>query len=95
MQWDDNFWVRALVTLAAAAAFGVIIAGASLDAYAANRRIKEVELQYQYKLRDSYLENARKMTEDVYLPINIALTRLHNSYEKVRRQQPHRCRMVS
>jgi hypothetical protein len=78
MQWDDN-WTRALVTVVAAAV-GATLAGLA-NAYAAGRRIKEVELQYQYKLRDGYFENARKLTEQVYLPISIALTTLYKGYE--------------
>jgi hypothetical protein len=79
MSWDDN-WTRALVTVAAAAV-GAIAAGV-INAYAANRKIKEVELQYLYKLRDGYLDNARKVAGVVYIPISVALTSLFNSYER-------------
>src|SRR6266853_322404 len=79
MSWDDN-WTRALVTVLAAA-LGAIVAG-GVNAYAANRKIREVELQYLYKLRDGYLDNARKFAGQVYIPISIALTSLFNSYER-------------
>ena len=79
MVWDDN-WTRALVT-ALAAALGAVIAGV-VNAYASKQKIKEVELQYRFKLRDGYLDNARKFAGEVYIPINIALTSLFNSYER-------------
>jgi hypothetical protein len=77
--WDDN-WTRALVTIAAAT-LGAILAS-FVNAYASRQKIREIELQYQYKLRDGYLENARKLVGEVYIPINIALTYLFNSYER-------------
>jgi hypothetical protein len=58
MSWDVN-WTRALVTVLAAAA-GAIIAGI-VNAYAANRKIREIELQYLFKRRDSYIDNARSV----------------------------------
>jgi hypothetical protein len=79
MNWDDNS-TRALVAIVVAA-LGAIGAGI-LNGYAANRRIKEVELQYIYKLRDGYLDNARKLSGEVYIPINISLTKLFNNYER-------------
>ncbi|MFO1035647.1 MAG: hypothetical protein U1E45_02270 [Geminicoccaceae bacterium] len=79
MTWDDN-WTRALVTVLAATV-GAILAGA-VNAYAAKQKVREVELQYMYKLRDGYLDNARKLAGEVYIPISIALTSLFNSYER-------------
>jgi hypothetical protein len=79
MRWDDN-WTRALVTVGAAA-IGAILAGLA-SAYAARQKVREVELQYLYKLRDGYLDNARKFTGEVYVPISIALTTLFKSYER-------------
>src|SRR5215475_11954820 len=79
MNWDDN-WIRALVTIGAAA-LGAILAGL-VNAYAARQKVKEVELSYIYKLRDGYLDNARKMAGDVYIPISIALTNLFKGYER-------------
>jgi hypothetical protein len=76
--WDDN-WVRALVTVIAAAA-GAVIAGV-INMYASRQKIKEIEIQYRYKLRDGYLENARKVAGEVYIPIGIYLTSLSNNYE--------------
>lgn len=79
LSWDDN-WTRALVTVLAAAA-GAIIAGI-VNAYAANRKIREIELQYLFKRRDSYIDNARSVMADVYIPISIALTKLSNAHER-------------
>jgi hypothetical protein len=77
MTWDDN-WTRALVTVLAGALGAVIAAG--FNVYAANRKIRELEVQYQQKLRDGYLENARKVADQVYIPISIALTSLSNCF---------------
>jgi hypothetical protein len=79
MSWDDN-WTRALVTILAATV-GAIIAGI-VNAYAANRKIREIELQYLFKRRDSYIDNARSVMAEVYIPISIALTKLSNSYQR-------------
>lgn len=78
MNWDDN-WTRALVTVGAGAV-GAVLAGL-VNAYAARLKIREVELNYEYKLHDGYLENARKMTGEVYVPIAVALTELQNAFE--------------
>jgi ABC-type uncharacterized transport system ATPase subunit len=79
MSWDDN-WVRAVVGIGVAA-LGAIIAGV-VNAYAAKLKIKEIELNYRYKLRDGYLDNARKLTGEVYIPISVALTNLLKGYER-------------
>jgi hypothetical protein len=60
------------------------LAAAAANMYAANRKIKEIELSYLYKLQDGYLENARKFTGEVYVPINILLTKLSNAYDTFR-----------
>jgi hypothetical protein len=79
---DDNI-TKILVGVFAALA-GAIAAGL-VNAYAASQKIKEVELGYIYKLREGYLENARKVAGDVYIPLSIALTTLHNEYDKFRK----------
>src|ERR1700693_4193528 len=79
MTWDDN-WVRALVTIAAATVGAIFASMAS--AYSARQKIREVELAYLYKLRDGYLDNARKVTGEVYIPVNVAITNLFKGYEK-------------
>ncbi|RDV05459.1 hypothetical protein [Undibacter mobilis] len=62
---------------------GAIIAGLA-NAYAARQRIREIEISYSHKLRDGYLENARKMAADVYIPISIAIGQLLKSYDQFR-----------
>jgi len=76
---DENM-LKLLIGIGAAVIGAVLTQLAS--AYAADRKIKEVELVYQQKIRDSYLENARKAAPDVYIPISIALTDLLNKYGK-------------
>jgi hypothetical protein len=78
---DENI-IKALVGIAGAIAGALLVA--ATNAYTANRKIKEVELAYLYKLRDGYLENARKLSEQVYIPINILLTRLAAAYDNLR-----------
>ncbi|MBC7578240.1 MAG: hypothetical protein H7312_12920 [Tardiphaga sp.] len=78
---DENL-IKAFLAIAGAI-IGAIIA-ALTNAYAANQKIKEIEIGYRFKLRDGYLENARKMSEQVYLPINILLTNLSMAYDKLR-----------
>jgi hypothetical protein len=78
---DDNT-IKLLIGFAGVV--GGAIAAALANMYAANRKIKEVELSYIYKLRDGYLENARKLTGEVYIPINVLLTKLSNAYDVFR-----------
>jgi len=78
----DDAAVKTALTIFGAI-LGALIAGAA-NAYAARQKIREVEIAYGHKLRDGYLENARKMAEDVYLPINIALTTLSKSFDQFR-----------
>jgi hypothetical protein len=78
---DENL-IKALVGIGGALAGALLVA--ATNAYAANRKIKEIEISYIHKLRDGYLENARKMSEQVYIPINILLTCLMTDYDKLR-----------
>jgi hypothetical protein len=70
------------VIIAAIAAIAGALAAGLANAYAARQRIREVELNYQQKIRDGYLENARKVTAEVYIPISVSLTNLSNSYDR-------------
>lgn len=78
---DDNL-LKALLAVASAIA-GATIAGFA-NAYAANRRIEEIQIQHAHKLKENYLENARKMSEQVYIPINIILSELSMAYDTFR-----------
>jgi hypothetical protein len=78
----DETTVKLIIGFAGALAGALAAAAANM--YAANRKIKEIELAYIYKLQDGYLENARKLTGEVYVPINILLTNLSNAYDSFR-----------
>src|ERR1700709_1079621 len=78
----DDGTLKLLIGLVGAAVGALAAAVANM--YAANRKIKEIELSYNYKLQDGYLENARKFTGEVYVPINILLTQLSNAYNGFR-----------
>jgi hypothetical protein len=79
MNWDEN-WMRALATVLAAVVGAIAVT--LLNAFVASKKIKEIELQYQFKLNDTYTENARSVAKDVYIPIIIEITRLSMSYDK-------------
>jgi hypothetical protein len=68
---DQPTSVTVLVGAVAAVA-GALAAGLA-NAYAARQRIKEIEVSYLQKLKDSYLENARKVSAEVYIPISVSL----------------------
>lgn len=78
----DDTIIKLLIGFAAAVTGALLTAAATM--YAANRKIKEIELAYSYKLQDGYLENARKLTGEVYIPINILLTDLSKAYDTFR-----------
>jgi hypothetical protein len=77
---DQPTSVTVLVGAIAAVA-GALAAGLA-NAYAARQRIREIEVSYLQRLKDGYLENARKVTAKVYIPISVALTSLANSYDR-------------
>ncbi|MGJ5805096.1 hypothetical protein ACSCB1_39270 [Streptomyces europaeiscabiei] len=75
-------WAVALIA-ALGALFGVIITVAG-TVYAANKKVKELELTYQQKLQEAYLQNARSYLDSVYLPLHVAVSKLAVSYEAFR-----------
>ena len=77
---DQSTSVTVLVGAIAAVA-GALAAGLA-NAYAARQRVKEIEVSYLQRLKDGYLENARKVTAEVYIPISVSLTSLANSYDR-------------
>lgn len=79
MVWDDAFKIMVPI---AAAALGAI-ATSIVSAWSARLKVREVELAYAYKLKDSYISNARAVMGEVYIPISIEITRLSNAYEKL------------
>ena len=69
------------------AAAGVILGGiaaALASSYAAKQRIREVEITYIQKLKDTYLVNARLYTNSVYVPLNKAISELLDHYFEFR-----------
>jgi len=78
----DDSTFKVLIAFAGAVIGALTAAAANM--YAASRRIKEMEVSYTFKLRDGYLENARKLTAEVYVPLNIALTKLSAAYDMFR-----------
>ena len=71
---------------AGGAALGAVVTAVA-SAYAAGRKLKEIELEYRHKIdeteranlqkrQENYLKNAKKVEAEVYLPINLLLTEL-------------------
>lgn len=58
---------------------------AAAAAFAARLKIREVELTYQQRLKDTYLGNARQYITNVYIPITIALGLLSDAYVELRK----------
>lgn len=62
-----------------------VIVGAILtflaSAFAAQQKIKELEVTYRQKLDDTYLTNARLHIDTLYMPINISLSQLADKFE--------------
>ena len=73
-----TIWIPAMATIAAASVAG--IAGYVTSSL----RVRELRLTYEQRLRDSYLENARKVSADVYIPLSQAIWALRNAYENLR-----------
>ena len=78
----DDKLITALT--AAGGAVGGAILAALANIYAAQKKLKELELAYRQKQHDTYLENARKVSSQVYIPLVIALSTLQNGYENFR-----------
>jgi hypothetical protein len=57
-----------------------VLATVAGNAYVARTKIKEAEVVYRQKLADSYLGTARTYTHEIYIPLNIALSRLADEY---------------
>jgi hypothetical protein len=74
-------WLTAII-----GATGLILgalATALSSAWSASRKIKEVQLVYQQKLQDGYLENARAHAQVLYLPVSSALSALSQAYQRL------------
>ncbi|WP_404926294.1 hypothetical protein [Mesorhizobium sp. ORM16] len=70
-----------LVTwVTAVAGVGVAVVGGIAGYLSAGWRFREVQLSYEQKTRDSYLDNARKVAVDVYVPLSVAVSALSRAY---------------
>lgn len=49
-------------------------------------KVRELELTYQHRLHDSYLENARRYTEGVYVPLTLLLSSLRSAFDGFRQR---------
>jgi hypothetical protein len=81
-------WVTTLIAAAAAILADAVTAIAS--AYVARRKVAEIELQNSFQLTQQYLESARNYTQAVYLPLAVAVYKLHDGFLSFRTEQPHR-----
>jgi len=75
---DPNGITIAIVAASGLAAGAIVTAIAA--AYSARQKIKEVELTYQQRLRETYLTNARQYTNSLYVPLSIALGKLDDAH---------------
>ncbi len=61
-----------------------VLATVAGNAYVARTKIREAEILYRQKLSDAYLATARSYTQEIYLPLTIALSRLADRYLEFR-----------
>jgi len=73
------------ITVAASGIVGAAI-GAYSKAVSSKQKINELKENYNQKLQDTYLENARKYTESVYVPLSISLSNLGYMFQSFRAQ---------
>jgi uncharacterized membrane-anchored protein YhcB (DUF1043 family) len=67
-----------------AALLGALITSLA-SAYSSRQKIKEIEIQYQQKLLDTYLTNARSYTNTLYVPLILLLGKLGDAYQQFRK----------
>ncbi|MER8447044.1 hypothetical protein NKH52_28030 [Mesorhizobium sp. M1066] len=71
-------WITALTGV------GVALVGGVAGYLTAGWRFREVKLSYDQKTRDNYLENARKVASEVYVPLAVATSALTRAYSDFR-----------
>lgn len=71
-------WVTPLIAAGAAILAATVTALAS--AYAARRKVAELELSNSFEQAKHYLESARKYTQEVYVPLAVAIYKLHDRF---------------
>lgn len=75
-------WLTALI-----AALGIVLGAVATGIFsivAAGRKVREIEVTYQQRLQENYLENARVYTRSVYMPLATALTKLSAAFQEYR-----------
>lgn len=75
-------WVTAIIAAIAAVVAASATAGAS--AYAAKRKVVEIEVAHAHQLAAEYLQTARQYSQDVYLPLARAVNRLDIAFNQYR-----------
>ena len=71
-------WLTALI--AGLAAIVAAVATALGSAYEAKRRVAEIELTNAFQMTEKCLESARQYTQNVYLPLAVAVYNLHAAF---------------
>lgn len=71
-------WVPAVAAVIAAAIAGVA------GYMTASWKTRELKLAYEHRTRDNYLENARTVSTQVYIPLAVATSKLNRAYGKFR-----------
>jgi hypothetical protein len=74
---DDTVLVA--IVAGVAGVLGAVVT-AVLSHLSARHKIKELEVAYTQKLRETYLQNAREYTKAIYVPLTLALSRLSDEY---------------
>jgi hypothetical protein len=80
-------WAQIVIAIVGSGTVGAI-AGAIAASYAARQKIKELEVVYQQRLEENYRANIISHIQTLYIPINIALSKLVNEYNKYRWGNP-------
>lgn len=75
-------------TTTALIGLGGVIFGAfaavSASYFQSKSKLQELEIQYEHNLKNKYLENARNHIMDLYMPLNIAISKVYHSYIEFR-----------
>ena len=79
----DDGTIKALIGGVAALVGGLI--GAFVAAFNARQKIRQLELTHAHTLQETYLANARRYTESIYVPISLSITKLSTAYYAFRK----------
>jgi hypothetical protein len=83
-------WLTPVIAASAAILAAAFTAGAS--AYAARRKVTELELSNSFDQAKQYLESARNYTRTVYLPLSAAVYKLHNEFLTFKAADPEQAK---